>query len=117
MKIEAYISRALDYIPFVSIAKGIYYINKANDKEKFLNNIVQKAMNEKKNGKITAEQADVKIEYANINKTKIDAIHFRGAMACIPIIGNLFNVIHDIKGHFIKGGYPDSMDEMTKWNI
>lgn len=117
MSLVAYVSRVPDYIPFVSIAKGFYYITKANQKEKAINDIVQEILNDEKLGKISSEEASVSMQYININKTKVEAIHFRGELACIPVIGNLIIAIHDIRGLFIKDGYHDSLEALSEWNI
>lgn len=109
--------RAFDYVPFVSIAKGVYYIKKANEKNKIINDIVQEKINQRNQGLLTPEDADVQIEYAKIYERNIKAIKIRGELACIPIIGNLFLTWHDIKGCTINGGYADSLKAMSELNI
>lgn len=113
MKITDYLLRAVDYIPFVSIAKGVYYIKKSNQLHatitKILNNITNKEVQSEYNQK----DANALRQYAYIHEVKARAISARGFFACIPLIGNLFLAIHDIHGQF-KGGYLDSMTEIAK---
>ena len=102
MEITAYLSRALDYIPIVSIGKGIYYIREANEKQKIIDEVAKQSL-----GPYKEEQLK------QSNQPKIDAVYIRGILSCIPVIGNILLVIKDIFGQ----NDLDSIKELSDWKL
>lgn len=117
MKVKDYLFRAIDFIPFASIAKGIYYIRISREKEHKVEKIFQDVNQQFLRGDHTAEEAKALKEYTKIHQMKAKAIRERGILVCIPILGNLLIAIHDIRGRSIPGGYLDSMKSLSEWNM